>query len=166
MAVETQQVSMPTYVKHDDLDVTYSGDKQDSADYDVTCWMHPFDGIAYRYIPEEQNWEPSVNVAWVKVRAERDKRIEAFRWKIDRQRDLVDLSLATVEELMPFLLYVQALRDIPQTQTDPLNIVWPIDPTLPVVETPVVEEPAPVVETPVVEEPAPVVEEPAPTEPV
>jgi hypothetical protein len=134
--------------------------------------MHPFDGIAYRYIPEEKNWEPSVNTAWVKVRAERDKKIEAFRWKIDRERDLVTLNLSVPGQLTSLLSYVQALRDIPQTQTDPLNIVWPVDPTLPV---PVVEEPAPVVEEPIVEEPiveepvvedVPVVEEPVVEEPV
>jgi hypothetical protein len=135
--------------------------------------MHPFDGLAYRYVPEERNWEPSNNLAWVKVRAERDKKIEAFRWRIDRERDLVTLNLSVPGQLTSLLSYVQALRDIPQTQTDPLNIVWPVDPTLPIVETPivetpVVEEPAPVVEepAPVVEEPAPVVEEPVVEEPV
>lgn len=166
MPVNTQTVGLPTYVKHDDLDVTYSGDKQHVDDYDVTTCMHPFDGVAYRYVPEERNWEPSVNVAWVKVRAERDKKIEAFCWKLDRERDLVALNLSTAEQLAVLLSYVQALRDIPQTQTDPLNIVWPIDPTLPPVEepAPVVEKPMPVADAPVpvAEGPVPDVEEVVP----
>ena len=144
MPVETQRVGLPTYVKYNDLEAIYSGDRLELDDYDVTTCMHPFDGVAYRYVPETQNWEPSINLSWVKVRAERDKKIEAFRWRIDRERDLVSLGLSTEAQLTVLLVYVQALRDIPQTQTDPLNIVWPIDPTLP--PAPVVEEPAPVID--------------------
>jgi hypothetical protein len=128
MTVETQAVGLPTYVKHDDLEFIYSGDKQHPHDYYVTDHMHPYDGVAYKYIPEEKNWEPSINLAWVKVREERNKKIEAFRWKIDRQRDLIGLSFAAVETLTPLLVYVQTLRDIPQVQPDPLNIVWPYEP--------------------------------------
>lgn len=128
MSVETQFVSMPTYVKHDDLDFVYSGDRQHPDDHDVTNHMHPHDGLVYTYIPEEKNWELSTKAAWAKVRAERDVKIEAFRWKIDRERDLLTLNLSTGGKLNTLLSYVQALRDIPQTQTDPFNIVWPDEP--------------------------------------
>jgi hypothetical protein len=128
MPVETQFVTIPTYVSYGDLEVVYSGDKKSIDDYDVTNHMHPHDGLVYKYIPEEKNWEPSMASAWAKVRAERDKRIEAFRWKIDRERDLLSLNLSIGGYLTVLLTYVQALRDIPQTQTDPFNIVWPDEP--------------------------------------
>jgi hypothetical protein len=128
MAVETQFVNIPTYVKHNDLSFIYSGDKQHPDDYDVTSCMHPFDGLEYTFVPEEKNWAPNISAAWVKVRAERDKKIESFRWKIDRQQDLIAMSFAAAETLTPLLVYVQTLRDIPQVQPDPFNIVWPTEP--------------------------------------
>jgi hypothetical protein len=128
MPVETQIVGMPTYVRYNDLSFVYSGDKQHPADYDVTSCMHPFDGIQYTYVPEDNNWIPNPASAWEKVRTERNKKIESFRWKIDRQRDLIAMSFATAETLTPLLVYVQTLRDIPQVQPDPFNIVWPTEP--------------------------------------
>ncbi len=128
MAVETQVVGMSTYVRHDDLSAIYCGDRQHPDDHDVTAWMHPFDGRVYTYVPEERNWVLNLPGEWAIVRVERNKRIEAVRWRIDRERDLVQLNLADGTLLMSLLNYVQALRDIPQTQSDPLNIVWPVEP--------------------------------------
>lgn len=125
-----QIVSVPVFVKHDDLGFIYSGDKDHPNDYEVTSNMHPFDGRAYRYVPETQGWELNLDAVWVTVREERNKRIEAFRWKIDRQRDLVDLGLAPASSLLPLLQYVQVLRDIPQTNTDPLAVVFPEEPVV------------------------------------
>ncbi len=123
-----QSVVMPTYVRHDDLSFIYCGDMQDARDYLVSDHLHPFDGHFYRYLPEERNWEINDDAQWKVVREERNRRIDAFRWKIDRQRDLIDLGLATSDTLIPLVSYVQQLRDIPQTQTDPYNIVFPEEP--------------------------------------
>lgn len=124
-------VNTPTYVKHDDLAFIYFGDKDHPEDHDVTCNMHPEDGRSYRYIPETQEWELNVDAVWEEVRKERNKRIEAFRWKVDRQRDLIDLGLAEAASLLPLLQYVQVLRDIPQTNTDPTAVVYPEEPWTP-----------------------------------
>ncbi len=121
-------VSVPTYVSHEDLGFIYSGDKMHRDDYDVTSNMHPFDGNSYRYIPETASWELNFDSVWVKVREQRNKKIEAFRWKIDRQRDLIDLGLADPSTLTPLLQYVQALRDIPQNFADPFLVVFPDEP--------------------------------------
>lgn len=125
--VETQVVGMPTYVSIE-TGKTYSGDKQHPDDYDVTSHMHPFDGQMYKYLPELQNWELDTDSKWDEVRAVRDQMIDNFAWKIARQRDLIDLGIATADSLTPLLQYVQALRDVPQNQTDPFNIVWPLQP--------------------------------------
>ena len=121
-------VNVPTYVSHENLGFIYSGDKMHRDDYDVTSNMHPFDGNSYRYVPETESWELNLDAVWVKVREERNKKIEAFRWKIDRQRDLIDLGLADSATLTPLLQYVQALRDKPQTNTDPYAVDFPNEP--------------------------------------
>ena len=123
-----ETVTVPTFVKHDDLGVLYSGDKIHPDDYEVTSNMHPFDGLSYRYVPETSSWQVNPDAQWVKVREERNAKIEAFRWRIDRQRDLIDLALADPSTLVPLLQYVQALRDIPQTNTDPFAVIFPAEP--------------------------------------
>jgi hypothetical protein len=49
-------------------------------------------------------------------------------WKVQRQRDRIDLGLAEQESIIPYLEYIQELRDIPQNQNDPLNIIYPTEP--------------------------------------
>lgn len=59
------------------------------------------------------------------VRAERDARIKAIRWRIERHKDERDLSRTPTEPLPPLLEYVQALRDVPQQDGFPRDVVWP-----------------------------------------
>lgn len=56
---------------------------------------------------------------WMIVRAERDAKLAASDW--------TQLSDAPVDDLQ-WAVYRQALRDLPQTQTDPFNIIWPVIP--------------------------------------
>lgn len=56
---------------------------------------------------------------WKVVRADRNKRLADCDW--------TQLADATVDAAA-WATYRQALRDLPQTQTDPFNIVWPTSP--------------------------------------
>lgn len=56
---------------------------------------------------------------WSRVRAERNARLAACDWT-----QLADASVNAAA----WTTYRQALRDLPQTQTDPFNIVWPTSP--------------------------------------
>jgi hypothetical protein len=56
---------------------------------------------------------------WATVRAERNGKLTACDW--------TQLSDAPVDDLV-WAAYRQALRDLPQTQTDPFNIIWPVIP--------------------------------------
>jgi hypothetical protein len=123
----TQQVSTPTYVDHITGE-TYCGDRLHPDDYDVTSHLHPFDGKTYRYNPEDQSWSINEDAEWDKVRVVRDQKLNDFQWKINRQRDWIALGTASSESLLPLIEYAQDLRDIPQTQEDPFNIVWPVEP--------------------------------------
>lgn len=56
---------------------------------------------------------------WMIVRAERDAKLAASDW--------TQVADAPVDDLV-WAAYRQSLRDLPQTQTDPFNIVWPSTP--------------------------------------
>ena len=56
---------------------------------------------------------------WMIVRAERDAKLATSDW--------TQVADAPVDDLV-WAAYRQALRDVPNTQTDPFNIVWPTAP--------------------------------------
>ena len=62
-----------------------------------------------------------------KVRAERDAKIEAVRWRVERAKDEKELGIPLTEPLEPLLQYVQALRDIPEQAGFPEKVEWPLD---------------------------------------
>ena len=61
-------------------------------------------------------------VPWDQLRAERSRRLAACDWTQVADSPLDDAS----DE--QWRVYRQALRDLPQTQDDPANIVWPVAP--------------------------------------
>lgn len=73
----------------------------------------------------------AIDIEWNSLEQERADRIQAVRWRIDRYNDQVAMDLTPTEEIEPLLFYVQAIRDLPTTQSDPFNIVWPQVPPLP-----------------------------------
>jgi hypothetical protein len=72
----------------------------------------------------------ALEVQWDKVRVMREDRIQEQRWRIDRHNDEIALGREPSEDIEPVLSYVQELRDIPSTQTDPFAIVWPEAPVM------------------------------------
>lgn len=88
-----------------------------------------YDGIGD--IPEWLSTEPeppTTEQLAEQVRAERDAKIEAVRWRIERAKDETDLGVQLTEPLEPLLQYVQALRDVPQQAGFPENVEWPTEP--------------------------------------
>lgn len=73
--------------------------------------------------PEELQAEN--DVLWSEIRAERDNRIEAVTWRYERYARHARLNLTQLDNIADLDNYVQALADIPQTQSDPKNIDWP-----------------------------------------
>ena len=65
------------------------------------------------------------------ARAERDRRINAIRWRIERYQMQEAAGLETTdtaEHYKAILLYIQALRDIPEQAGFPDAIEWPEEP--------------------------------------
>jgi hypothetical protein len=63
---------------------------------------------------------------WAQIRAERDKRIGAVTWRYERYARRERFELPQTDKIEDLDVYVQALADIPQNQTDPYNISWPV----------------------------------------
>lgn len=70
----------------------------------------------------------SADVKWAEVRADRDARIAAIRWRVERHNDEVLLGKTPSENIMSVIEYIQELRDLPENQRDPFNVVWPAEP--------------------------------------
>lgn len=88
------------------------------------------DAWVVRPPPEETPAETPEAIA-PDPRLERDARIEAVRWLIDRHRDERELGLTTTltaEDYRLVLDYVQALRDVPEQAGFPEAIDWPVLP--------------------------------------
>lgn len=87
-----------------------------------------YDGFCYLkgYAPEKP-----VEQKAAEVRAERDRRIDSVRWRIERYQTQKAAGLETTdtaEHYKAILLYVQALRDVPEQAGFPDAIEWPEEP--------------------------------------
>ena len=75
--------------------------------------------------------EPTDEQKASEARAERDRRIDAIRWRIERYQTQEAAGLETTdtaEQYKAILIYVQALRDVPEQAGFPEAIEWPEEP--------------------------------------
>lgn len=84
-----------------------------------------YDGLIYLkgHAPEKPD-----DIKAAEIRAERDRRIDAIRWRIERYQTQQAAGLETTdtaEHYKAILLYVQALRDVPEQEGFPENVTWP-----------------------------------------
>jgi hypothetical protein len=83
----------------------------------------------YTAVEEDTTTKTAYN--WTALRTERDKRILACNWIIERHRDQVAASETTSitnEQYLAWLSYRQDLRNVPQVTEDPTNPTWPTQP--------------------------------------
>ena len=74
------------------------------------------------------NPQPTTDQLASTARAERDVKIEAVRWRIERHSDELALGREPTEPLEPLLQYMQLLRDVPQQAGFPEVVEWPENP--------------------------------------
>ena len=77
---------------------------------------------------ELTNPPPTTEQLADQVRAERDAKIEAVRWRIERAKDEAALGVPLTDPLEPLLQHAQALRDVPQQAGFPESVEWPPEP--------------------------------------
>lgn len=85
-----------------------------------------YDGLIYLkgHAPEKPD-----DIKAAEIRAERDRRIDAIRWRIERYQTQLAAGLETTdtaEQYQALLIYVQNLRDIPEQAGFPNIIEWPV----------------------------------------
>ncbi len=59
------------------------------------------------------------------IRQRRDFLINSVEWRVRRFQDELALGLEPTEDIIPILEYIQALRDVPQQENFPHDVVWP-----------------------------------------
>ena len=75
--------------------------------------------------------EPTDEQKAAEARAKRDRRINAIRWRIERYQTQAAAGIETTDtadQYKSILLYIQALRDVPEQAGFPDAIEWPEEP--------------------------------------
>lgn len=113
-------------------DGKFTGVFYDALTPDILAWADATEGVSLIAVPDgavyAEGDEVSGSTLAFAVRAERDAKIEAVRWRIERHKDELELGVPLTEPLEPLLQYVQALRDVPQQEGFPDDIDWPVNP--------------------------------------
>ena len=63
---------------------------------------------------------------WQEIRETRDAKIKEVEWRVMRNLSETRQGLDTTDNISDLDTYIQALRDITSTTTNPLEVSWPI----------------------------------------
>ena len=73
--------------------------------------------------------EPTLEEKSEQARQKRDELLSAVEWRVTRYNTQVQLGITPTEaDITPVLEYMQALRDLPENEGWPENIIWPKEP--------------------------------------
>lgn len=75
--------------------------------------------------PLKPSEEELLERQWAIVRQHRDELISSFDWRYLRYHREIRLGLTPTDDIVAMDTYIQSLADLPETQTDPFNIIWP-----------------------------------------
>lgn len=78
--------------------------------------------------------EDEVRYQWHLIKIERDKLFAKHQWRVKRYFHQVENGETPVDDIIALDEYFQDLRLVPQTQTNPWAIVWPVAPDNPLEE--------------------------------
>jgi hypothetical protein len=73
----------------------------------------------------EASRAPTMGQLATTARAERDQRIAAIMWRVQRYESEVRQALTPTDDIVALDAYVQALRDVPQQVGFPGAVTWP-----------------------------------------
>tara|TARA_R100001510_G_C7644090_1_gene201561 strand:+ start:53 stop:526 length:474 start_codon:yes stop_codon:yes gene_type:complete len=62
---------------------------------------------------------------WVKVRKDRDNRLTELSWQIEKYLSEVRRKVTPTVNISDIDTLAEELRQVPQKQNDPFNIIWP-----------------------------------------
>ena len=114
---------------------TFTSDELTDAGYVAAGDFPAYDSDTQKVIWNETAWEvvsltaEEINARlaelWAEVRENRDERIKEVEWRVMRNLSETRQGLDTTDNISELDTYIQALRDITTTTTNPLEIVWP-----------------------------------------
>ncbi|MEA5032301.1 MAG: phage tail assembly chaperone [Sphaerochaeta sp.] len=76
-------------------------------------------------ISQEEFDEVTLENIKIRIREVRDQKIRDIEWRFRRYEDETILDLPHNDDIARLAAYVQALRDVPQQEGFPEDIVWP-----------------------------------------
>lgn len=98
----------------------------DSPAYDSDTQKVIWNGTAWEVVSlttEEIN--ARLAELWAEVRASRDEKIKEVEWRVMRNLSESRQGLDTTDNISDLDTYIQALRDITSTTTNPAEVSWP-----------------------------------------
>ena len=98
----------------------------DSPAYDSGTQKVIWNGTAWEVVDlttEEIN--AIVQQQWAEVRETRDAKIKEVEWRVMRNLSETRQGLDTTDNIIDLDTYIQALRDITSSTTNPLQVSWP-----------------------------------------
>ena len=127
---------MKYILKHSDTDYTISTDEHGHGGYNVVPKeIDPHNAYTIEqveaYLAEHPDHllDMEAIVAenlGAQMRSIRDSMLQAVEWRVTRHRDEMELGMEPTEPIAPLLQYIQDLRDVPQQEGFPTDIIWPI----------------------------------------
>ena len=98
----------------------------DSPAYDSDTQKLIWNGTAWEVVSlttEEINTR--LEQRWAEVRETRDEKIKEVEWRVMRNLSETRQGLSTTDNISTLDTYIQALRDITSTTTNPIEVSWP-----------------------------------------
>lgn len=68
----------------------------------------------------------NIDAEWQEIRRIRDQKIRDIEWRMSRAQREIRQGLRTTDDVALIDRYIQELTNIPQTFSDPRDVVWPV----------------------------------------
>lgn len=117
---------------------TFTSEELTDAGYVSAGDSPSFDGDTQKVIWNGSSWEvvslTSSEIAsrvaglWEEVRQNRDTKIEEVEWRVMRNMSETRQGVDTTDNITDLDTYIQTLRDITSSTTNPLEVSWPDTP--------------------------------------
>jgi len=115
---------------------TFTEEELTDAGYVAAGDSPPFDGDTQKVVWNGVAWEVVSLTAeeinsrtaelWTEVRETRDLKINEVEWRVMRNLSETRQGIDTTDNITDLDTYIQALRDITSTTTNPLEVSWPV----------------------------------------
>jgi len=82
--------------------------------------------ISWEVVPKtDEELAEEQEYIWKELRETRDMKIKEVEWRVFRYQSQIRLGLDPVDNIEKLDFYIQSLRDITSTVSNPLEVVWP-----------------------------------------